>query len=159
MKANRWTHTHTHYEQLTDCFPEDSWCLCRRMELSVCVRACGSQLVHALCVWVCLHVCLCPCGLGRPVKVMCGSYLESGRGRLAHCSPLIFYMAALSSLIIFYTVAITNCLEKRGPPATAHAASSKTRHRHKHTPTEAWLNVLACNTAIDRCSVNWVLLQ
>ncbi len=118
-----------------------SVCVC------VCLRIPAGAMLHVrkcacMCAYTCVCMCVCVCcqqagGLCRPVKVMCGGYLESGRGRLAHCSPLIFYMAALSSLIIFYTAAITNCLEKKGPPATAHAASSKTRHTHKHTPAEA----------------------
>lgn len=78
---------------------------------------------------------------------MCADYLESGRGRLAHCSVLVFYVAALSSLIIFYTAAITDCLEKKGPPATAHGASSKTRQAQARAEP---CNVLARNTAADR---------
>lgn len=122
--------------------------MCSHMKQSVCV--CRSQLLRSLCACVCLHVCVCgqqPGGLGCPVKVMCADYLESGRGRLAHCSVLVFYVAALSSLIIFYTAAITDCLEKKGPPATAHGASSKTRQAQARAEP---CNVLARNTAADR---------
>ena len=64
------THTHTHnYKVLTHCFPNNLWCLCCGMELSVCVCmcVCGSQLVPArvlapLCVCVCVCVCVLPAG-------------------------------------------------------------------------------------------------
>lgn len=94
----------------------------------MCLVVSASQLVDAVCELVLMCVFLCVCchqvvTLSRPVKVMCGDYLESGGGRLSHCSPLIFYMVSLFSLIIFYMAAITNCLEKKRPPA---------KHTHKH---------------------------
>lgn len=114
----------------------------------VCVTVWKRERVCTVDPSWCMHsayecVCMCMCcqqagGLGHPVKVMCGGYLESGRGRLAHCSLLIFYIAALSSLIIFYSAAITNCQEKKEPPATAHATVVKPGKRtntqtHTHT--------------------------
>ena len=167
MKPNSWhTHTHTHnYKVLTHCFPNNLWCLCYGMELSVCVCVCVC-VDPSWCLHVCLHpyvcVCVCVCVLpaggwpGPPRKGDVWRLFGSGRGRLAHSSPLIFYTAALSSLIIFYAAAITNCLEQKGPPATAHAASSKPGTGTKQTRRGM---LLVSNTATDWCGVNWVLLQ
>lgn len=156
-------HIHTHYEQLTDCFPEDPWCLCCRMECaSVYLWIPAGACSVSACVLARVCVCVLPAGgwSGSPCKGDMWRLFGVWTWQVSSLQPANFlHGSSPQSYHILYSRNNKLSREKGGPPATAHAASSKTGHTHKHTPTEAWLNVLACNMAIDRCSVNWVLLQ